>query len=341
MKKTIAVDTGNYDIKYVLGDGKQGFFRHALTPLNDEKWRRATAQGISSGFFLVNGEAYAVGDSALRMSVAPRRKGASRYEAGYIGVLAVVAIYSALRGKSADVDALVSYPPADYGYMHDLQKAVSGRWEVSGEYGTARFNVDAICAFDEPMGGMAHFGLKGDGTIDGRVNLDESVLVIDVGGYTIDALPVDAGFLPDYTASGSTRTGTIDLLQSFEQAMRHTYRDKFKNAGVLDVRRVESALVTGKYKFGSKALDVSDEAESALTSIGNDVMDIIAGAGGIANYDRLLMTGGGSVLLHPMLKASLPDITVQLVNKDRDLLRFANADGYLRLHKLLVKTGQL
>lgn len=339
--EVVAIDTGNYDIKTVTARGNREYIRHALAPLSNAQWARATAQGTPpDGFYLVNGEAYALGDPALRLKVAPRKNGAQRYEASYVGVIVAVACYRMAQGDNIQV--LLSYPPVDYAYRHDLMKAVTGAWTVYGEAGTKRMNIEAVGAFDEPMGGMARFGLTEDGRIDGRTKiLTQTTLMIDAGGYTIDVLPVDAGMLPDYTASGSTRIGTLELMRGFEQGIRTRYRDKFKQVGDIMPNRIEGALLSGKFMFGSKALDVADEAQDAIVGIVNEVASIVDSAGGIINYDRFILTGGGSAILYPFLKTLYSDIEVKLAVSERDVLRFANADGYIRLYRLLANEGAL
>jgi hypothetical protein len=341
----IGSDSGNYDMKLASERGKQlhkTFFRHALAPLSDAQWGRATNMGQrvpDEGSYLVNGHAFAVGDTALRVAFKPHLRGASRYRREYIGVLTAVGVYKHL-GKEGDfdVDVIVSYPPVDYIYNSQLMQAVSGEWEVFGSHGFARINITAKLALDEPVGGFAHFALNADGSPSKRTRIqNETVLAIDVGGYSTDSLPIDKGLQPDYTGAFSSRMGTLKLMETFENAVRLRYRDAFQNAGDVMPARWENALMTGKFVYGNSPLDVADEVRETLTAMANELDTIITRAGGSVNYNRFLLTGGGSVLLYDLVKAGYPEVEVTLTDTNRNEVRFANVKGYLRMHNLMKK----
>lgn len=157
----------------------------------------------------------------------------------------------------------------------------------------------------------------------------------------MDAVAVDAGGEIDLSTLGSTRTGVIQLKERFEEDMRSKHKDKFKNAGDLDDKRIETAILTGYYPYGKMQLDVVDEAIGSVSVLTNDVIDIIESNGGAANYDIILLTGGGASLIYEPLKHNMPDLEFQLVEPDREKMRFANAFGAAKMFNLLERLGVL
>lgn len=344
------LDFGNADVKWFTGyDGKpkSGYFRHALAPLSERKLQQLKGRATTTpeGILVVNGNGVAIGDSARRHTIKQRPTGASRYTSEYYGAFMAQALVLAIGRVSKNptkIALYASHAPQDVQYARDIQDAVLGNWHIETPTGVQRYEIVRVETFDEPLGGFNHYVLTTSGR-ERKQNpiANSTVLVVDVGGHTVDVVAVDAGGQIDLSSLGSTRTGVIQLKKRFEEDMRNRYSDRFKKAGDLDERRIEFALLTGFYQFGNQELDVISEVSQNISLLTNDVIEIIEAMGGAANYDSVLLTGGGAALIENALSLAMPEIDFVLVEDNRDDMRFANVYGAAKLFKLLETMGLL
>jgi hypothetical protein len=284
-----------------------GDFLHALVRLGDNEWSGIVGRGRPPrGLIKVNGVAYAVGEAARRHVIPERPRGAARYNELYYLPAACFAMAEGF-ASDAEVVMYASHAPQDQQYAMDLVRSVKGRWTVECEHGVLTFIIKKVVTFDEPLGGYAHYAFttKGEERPDNPI-ADKTVLIIDVGGYTADRVSVDPGGEIDLLSIQSTRAGTIAAIQKFEEDLRRNNRHLFKAAGDLDIRRVESAMVSGMYHFGKIDVPCEREATGAINTLVNDVIQVINAAGGAANYDVILLTGGGSALIYDNLASAFP-----------------------------------
>lgn len=335
-------DFGNARAKW-FNPGKQqwGDFLHAIAPLSETDWNSIVGRRKPpKGLIKVNGLAYAVGEAAQRHTIKDKPKGAARYNELYYPPAACFAFIEGF-AESANVSLYASHAPQDQKYASDLIHAIKGTWTVECQYGTLTFMVKRVMTFDEPLGGYAHYAFMPDGSE--RPNnpvADKTVLLIDVGGYTTDRVSVDPGGEIDLLSLESVRAGAIAVLQSFENELRQNNRALFKQAGDLDIRRVEQAIITGCYRYGKMEIDCHIEAQAAINSLVNDVIQVINSAGGAANYDVILLTGGGSALIYDALCVAFPNIEFVMVEPERSLMKFANVFGGAKIAALMNKARQ-
>lgn len=334
-------DFGNGDGKWFNGR-EYGHFRHALAPLSMNDWQRAVGRGKTPppGYAMVNGMPFAIGDAARRHIIRQRPLGAARYTETYYGVGLAYAMSEAFKRSEDDVVLYLSHAPQDIDYAPDLMRAASGRWEIICDKGDFIFNVAHVETVDEPMAGLCHYTLTQDGREkQNNATKEKTTLIVDVGAHTTDVGAIDVGGIVDVESFKSTRAGAIELKERFEDNLRSENRRFFQNAHDLDIRRIEDALLTGTYKAGKVKIDCKHIAEGAINELTNDVLAIIEAAGGFFNYDLILMTGGGAVLIHKALTVALPHIDFVMVEKNRELMRYANAFGGWKLFKMLERIG--
>lgn len=312
-------------------------FRHAIARLTENEWRQSCRLGKPpKGYLKVNGIPYAVGDAAVRHTIAERPKGAARYNELYYGVGLAYAASELLQTSDNNMTLRATYPPGDVDYISRLIAAAKHQWTVECFYGTLNFDVRRVNVIDEPLGGLGHFMLNADGSDKRRNRLSNStILVVDVGGHTVDTAAVDPGGEIDISSLHSTRRGVLGLVESFESELRANNTAMFQDTGDLDIRRVESAIMTGVYKFGKVKIDCRVEAAAAINALVYDINGIISAAGGIANYDDILVTGGGGALVFDTLRESAPRIEFHLAEPVRDLMKFANVFGAAKMFKML------
>jgi hypothetical protein len=244
--------------------------------------------------------------------------------------------------ESSTVSLFASHAPQDQKYAADLVNAAKGVWAVECQYGELRFDVQKVTTFDEPLGGFAHFTFtaRGEERLDNPV-ANKTSLIVDVGGYTADRASIDPGGEIDLLSIASTRAGTIAVIEQFERELRQSHRELFKTAGDLDIRRVESAIISGSYQFGKIAVDCHREAREAIQTLVNDIIQVINSAGGAANYDVILLTGGGSALIYDALIESFPEIDFLMVEPNRELMKYANVFGGAKIAALMSRSGMM
>lgn len=320
-----------------------GNFRHAIAELSEVDWRRYVGRVGNSpeGYLRVNGIPYAVGDSARRHRITERPLGASRYVETYYGV---GLCYALLKGisKSARITLYASHAPGDIDYTPDLKASARRTWNVEANGDLYTFVVRDVETFDEPLGGFNHFVLTKDGGVIKRNPIaNETVLICDVGGHTVDVGAIDPGGVIDVASFTSTRTGVIKVIEDFTSELRGNHRLLFKDTKDVDPRRIDEAIRTGSFKGGNVKIDCSAEADAACYALVNDVCQIINAAGGVMNFDKILLTGGGSALIHQRLTESVPSIDFIAVEQDRNLMQYANVFGGAKLFRMLKKMGVL
>lgn len=334
----VIFDFGNARGKwFVPYSGSEGDFIHAIVPLKENQWQEAVGHGRPTpGIIRVNDRPYAVGNAARRYLIPDRPRGAARYRPDYYGVGLAYMLSEAFNRNSGNIYLMASYPPGDVRYAPRLVEAAEGEWRVESTRGKQTFCVNTVRTFDEPLGGYSHYVFNKDGT-EARRNpyKDSTVLVLDVGGYTVDVAAIDPGGEIDIRSLDSTRTGVINMTESFERDLRANNLDLFQDTPDIDPRRVEAALLTGEYRFGKLRIPCHEEAHSAIWELVNDVVGIVNGAGGIANFDAILVTGGGAALIYDHLQMALPNIDLVMVEPNRDKMMYANVYGGAKILALL------
>lgn len=315
-------------------------FLHAIAVLTETEWNAVTGRGKPpKGIIKVNGVPYAVGEAAKRHIIREKPKGAARYNELYYAPAACFAMVEAFK-ESTQVALYASHAPQDQKYAPDLVNSIKGRWNVECQHGTLTFDVTKVSTFDEPLGGFAHFTFnsKGEERLDNPV-ASKTCLIVDVGGYTADRASIDPGGQIDLLSIVSTRAGTIQAIEHFERELRQNNKTLFKTSGDLDIRRVENAIITGQYQFGKVTIECQREARAAIQTLVNDIIQVIDAAGGAANYDVVLLTGGGSALIYDALVESFPTIDFVMVEPNRELMKYANVFGGAKIAALMARMG--
>jgi hypothetical protein len=342
-KMDIVFDFGNARWKWFNPRTNQhSDCRHALAEISTGDWNKVVGRSKTppEGFAKVNGVPFVYGDAARRYLISQRPQGASRYHRGYYGVGAAIALSEVLEKGARAVTLWASHAPDDINYARHLTEAAKGKWVVECGHGEREFTIKDVQTFDEPLGGYCHYTYTELGKERKKNPLaTQTTLVIDVGGYTTDVIAIDPGGSIDLLSAKSSRSGIIHLVEAFENDLRTNNSTLFQDTGDIDIRRIESAILTGVYKFGKTPIDCAYEAQQAITGLVNDVIQIITGAGGAANYDVMLLTGGGAAMIHDTLVKALPRVEFLLAEPNRDLMKFANVFGGAKLAAMLRSLG--
>jgi len=331
------LDAGNSIIKAKIANGEITF-PHAIQPLTEGEYQkiisRASINGTSADYLRVNGKPYVIGESAERHGVLVQRSGSSRYTRDYYGILAVGAL-ARLYERGREVAIFGSHAPGDVKYREDLMKSVVGEWTVEVGLRKTSFSVIYANTFDEPVGGLMNVLLTEDGQHYQHANVGEGrSLVIDIGGFTTDWLGVNPGGVVDYGLAKSIPIGINQVIADFEESFCSNYVELVKDIPVLPPERVRKAIATDVFEGGGKKYPCGEYVDEATSLFLNRFADTYQRiAGGALAWDTIILTGGGSALLHKKLLPILKHENVVLADQI-DNLHLANVRGGLKLWRL-------
>jgi hypothetical protein len=220
-------------------------------------------------------------------------------------------------------------------YRTDLMKAAVGEWKVSTGGSERIFRVTYANTFDEPVGGLMNVLLSEDGLHYARTDIkDGHSLVIDIGGHTTDWLAVNPGGDVDYGLNESTPIGIQEVMKDFERSFRARYSAETKDLDTLPPARVRNALKTGVFSGGGREYECQPEVDEACNLLLNRVANTYQQvAKGPVPWDTIILTGGGSALLHERLLPVLNHERVVL-SESSDKNHLANVRGGFKLWKL-------
>ncbi len=336
----MVIDTGNSIIKAKIARRERNeiAFSHALRQLSESEYEKILSRiqinRNSQDYFRVNGTPYVVGECAERHGLITQRTGTARYTKDYCGVLAAISL-SKLYERGREVAVFASYPPGDVKYREDLMKSVIGEWEIESGQSKANFRVNYVNTFDEPVGGLMNVLLTEDGQHYQYPQIgDGRSLVIDIGGFTTDFLAVNRGGEVDYALARSVPLGIQSVINNFEESFRANNLEIVKDTPVLPPERVRIAVSSGTFTGGGKEYPCQEEVNEATSVFLNRFADTYQRlAGGALSWDNIILTGGGSALLHHKLIPILKHNNIILADS-KDSLHLANVRGGLKLWRL-------
>lgn len=340
----LGFDAGNSGVKGFDPRANQYYlYRHALAPLSSDQWEQVVKRGsIKEGFAKVNGQPFAFGDAARRYVVGDNPTGATRYRREYYGVLAAYMMSEVYRRSVGKVTLIATHAPVDLNYADLLRDSALGIWQVESRHGSNLcFQVSAVHTCDEPIAGYANFVFNDRGEEKKRNPLIEATtLVVDVGGHTTDTAKIEPGGNIDNLSLRSKRSGVLGVIERFESRLRSQYREMFQDTMDIDIKRIEAALNNGFFKMGSSNLDCAEIARQSKTELINSIIQAIRNAGGAANYDYILLTGGGGQMVKDDLIKAQPGINFLTAEADPELMQFANAFGAVKLALVMSNAGE-
>ncbi len=336
----MVLDAGNSIIKAKIARREQGevAFPHALKPLTEAEFRsilsRVGKASLSLDYLRINGQPFAVGESAERHGITVQRSGAARYTRDHYGILAAAAL-ARLYERGGEIMVFGSHPPGDVNFRQDLMKSVIGDWHIETNGSERHFRVSYANTFDEPVGGLMNVLLTEDGQHYQRSDLNSGrSLVIDIGGFTTDYIAVNPGGEVDYSLARSVPIGIQNVVVDFEESFRASNLQAVKDTPALPPERIHMAIVTGVFEGGGRKYPCEKEAREATNLLLNRIADTYQRiAGGALGWDAIILTGGGSGLLYQRLLPVLEHERVILAD-GLESIHLANVRGGLKLWRL-------
>lgn len=348
----MSLDVGNGYIKAVCGD-KYVLFPHALASIPEAMWEQARSSmfhpAAEDDYIAVHDgdrwRYYVTGTSAFSYTLDIRQQNRSKYERGYYGVFLASAMARMFKDNLQAIDQqqftiYASHAPRERAYSKQIRTSMKGEWSIKTWNTALTFDIGFAATFAEPFGGYLHRTCIWQNDRDAWTLAlrDQRVGIIDIGAGTVSSYEVDRNGLPVDHGIATTDVGVNSVLDQFTQAIQQTHTDRFSVAPP-DQEEVERALrgepVNGKSKriqhlyrgFGT-ALDVTSEAEEALRRLETNVNQLFRNnLGGGRALDALILTGGGTALVHQTITNLLAMDNILLADDDLRYIQFANAVG--------------
>ena len=250
-------------------------------------------------------------------------------------MLAAISL-SKLYGRGGEVAVFASHHPGDVKYRQDLMESIIGEWEIETGQSKANFRVTYANTFDEPVGGLMNVLLTEDGQHYQYPQIGGGrSLVIDIGGFTTDFLAVNQGGEVDYALARSVPIGIQTVINDFEESFRSNNLEIVKDTLVLPPERVRIAVSKDVFIGGGREYPYQQDVDEATSVFLNRFADTYQRfVGGALSWDNIILTGGGSALLHHKLIPILKHNNIILADS-KESLHLANMRGGLKLWRLL------
>jgi hypothetical protein len=354
MRFVLILDNGNWKVKVISGQTKASFL-HQIAPIMPHEYAdgvKRYGQAQHADFMQIDGQSYVVGETAQYYNVI-RRQGAPRYTRDYYGVLFAAAVSRAApslgskdaKGVYTDLKrhglyVMASHASRDYAFRDNLEKALMGKWDFVVGHDRFTFKVHEIDTYEEPFGGYASRAfIKNERGAWTTPISHETVGIIDIGGGTCGTLVVAAGGEVQYTAAASSDQGMNGAVERLRNALKSQYPDFFGVARDIPLSRLQEAIRTGFYRGKGSHFDIKDMVEAAVNPLLNEVNTMwMQQLGGGLGLDRVILTGGGNILLGSRVKSMLGfanEAVEYATGESTDMLEYANVSGAQRFRDLI------
>lgn len=353
--RRIKIDLGNENMKHTENNGRVYSTVHGIVKLNDTQISDLgiEMQGVESlpkDFIRVydslnskHFSLYQIGENALNKYgtlLARQARGASRYTADY-AVPLILSILQTYPDADGDYSLVLMFPPSNAMYMKDYIQAVKKSWKIGVGDNIQIINITHVEVFMEGLGSIVN-------VVQGHlapIDRNAYYLAIDIGSFTTDLVMATSKgvFLPGMAYS-LENYGITSVKERLQTSIRRQFKDDFKNAAVLeDNDYLENILTT-------KQVNIRNRRKEDATHIVNDVCSELVNAvlkGVEDKFSRhvnriggVLLTGGGSTLLHTVLRERINFGTVYLADERKSLYK-ANVRGAHYYYESLLRAGMV
>jgi len=326
------LDGGNAWVKYVTGEC-EGLFPHAIAPIGKSQYDSGLERFGKSrpmDYLMVDGQHYAVGESAYQYETASRVKRA-KYTRDYYGVLFAASIARAYASVPTELNGqyvrvMGSHASADYKFAGNVRDAVKGRWNFTCGQVKFNFEVTSVDTYEEPFGSYAKLAFVRHGRGWKTPLHGESVGIIDAGGGTCGVLWIEADGTPRQNNAQSGELGVNNARATLAALLEDRYNERFDKAKP-KVERLEEALRTGGYRGFGTVLPCQEEVDIALAPLINDISNLyIQHLGAGSSLDLIILTGGGMALIAERVARAIGFDNITLADTPQNI-QFANVRG--------------
>lgn len=324
MSELLAIDVGYSQVKVVDDKGNKQVFPSFVD--------RSHAEGIAVGGGMdetvlccggvCNNQQYVVGSkSSVSLNQADNFHGSPEWYA-----LMCKAVYDHIRefgngSNNLKLDYLgIGLPlkQRNAEKIKEMEACNSFNFEVSGVAYSA--SAKKVVVFPQGMAMLQEIGFKED----------EEVGLIDIGYGTLDIMVVDDGSL----VSGSYTSLPLGVNEVYSR-IKSLFSEKTKGASLSD-RQAQKVLIAKKRTFGKKTISMTAEVKDVLEYYWGRVQKEIEPVwGDVRLLDRVVVGGGGAILLGDVFKDKLSEINVEVM---KDPV-FGNVVGYMKGLRTLSQEG--
>ena len=281
-----------------------------------------SARGDSDEPIEINGVAFRYGKSALIHSAMPTRQEDRNWIQSEQYVQLFGACLHELFNKSAEVRVVTGLPIKFMADSAKLHKSICQKYEIlfSGKRKTFVVHEDSLVV-PQPFGTILHVAMDNDGDFADAELMLSRIGIIDIGGKTTNFLYTEAmqevGF-----QSESIDAGGWDIARAVGDFITEEFPD-------LELRdhEIAEAISNGYVRVFGKVHDIT---HITLPIINRMVSQIVGQATTLWNrggrIDRLLITGGGSLMLGRQVSEAYGHGNTILVDGPVS----ANAKGYYK-----------
>ena len=313
----VGLDIGYSSVK-IRNDKKKIKFPSVVG--NREEWFSISDNDKS--VFAYSGNEYLVGDNALDQSqVIERREDRNWIKTSMYDTLISYAIAYTLyvNDKINVVSGLpLAYFNKDAEYLKNLligrRECVLGGAEIS-------FEITSAVIVPQPFGTLLDYVLTDDGGIiqdraTGRIG------VIDIGGKTTNILSVEDLSERSREAT-SVNVGGWTLVRHLADILLAKYPDMDHSSSY-----IEKVLMSGSFVYFGNTIDVSDIVSGVSQVAAKQIeAEISQRWGSAAQFEKILISGGGANLIGHSLEAIYPQAVTVHDNV------FSNANGFWKFAK--------
>lgn len=351
----IAGDYGNWGAK-VVREGQQLVMQNIAVPYdgsNDELYeamsysRQAGSDDeipTESAMIWLQGRQWIIGKDAYNIDLRAKSETSySRYGTPEWYALIAASFAKLYPKRSGTVALTFSMPVSQFRaevemengqrikQRENIARLLCGLWEVEYEGRKLVFEVpeEMLDIIPEGVGTLFSQCMHPSG----RRWIDEPLakgkkVVFDFGGFTLDVLTLNGLKPMDYNRS--LTTGLINVRNAVEEKLMSRF-----NRGNVPANVLDDVIRTGMYKHaGHQPVSVRDIVDGALVRLMKDALgvwreDLNSGA----DFDTVIITGGGGPVIGPLLEAQLGHADVRILPAGEAHL--ANAKGGLIRRKFM------
>ena len=319
----IGIDLGYNSVKVVSSDGRATFPSVVGTP-EESSFKVVGSQGEFS--ITMGDKRYNIGNSAIEQSRFITRSENRDWIDSEEYLALLHAALSTIQESGGFTTNIVTGLPLAY-YDDDKDK-IKDRFEMlhqvrRGGRAVLRANIEKCYVVPQPMGALASLTFDESGNISRPEFLNSRVGIIDIGGKTTNIL--HAYKMRDIqTETESINIGAWDIVK----AMRKNIEAVCQGANYNDHEIMES-IKYKRIKYSGTIIDIRENVEVVLNNVCSPIISKVRElwAGDGARLDRIVISGGGSLLIGQKLSDMIEHQNVTLIEDPV----YANADGYYKL----------
>lgn len=318
--RPVGIDVGYGHTKVVAGS-KPIVFQSLVGPAKDIAF---SLGGEDSAGDVVEwkGEKFFVGGKAIHSDMIYFLRDRNWIGSNIYAALVISALNRIPDITSGEEVVIVSGLPVDY-----MKDAVVTQGTVRSVCESMGINVVDIKIVPQPIGTFfdSFLDIEGD-------PLDTPVIkkigVVDTGYSTTDFVLIEDCRENIERAAGSVSKGAHDVYSLVARELKNDF-----NKNNVSIKDAEKAVSTRQFKSNGKVNDVSSLINKVLCQLGTSIQNIIRSKWvDEGEIDKVLLTGGGSVLLREYLTEIAP--VTELVK----VPQIANARGYYKRASAYIKS---